>query len=99
MHNAACFRGGKATRCLLDHFKRERQWQGSGPLQAGLQRFTFDKFHRIKVFAILLAVMGDPCHVRVMNLRSSARFAQKSRASDWIFRQLQTDNFECNEGI
>jgi hypothetical protein len=43
--------------------------------------------------------MGDPCHVRVMNLRSGARFAQKSRASNWIFRQLQTDNFECNERI
>src|SRR4029077_170043 len=99
MYNAACFGGGKPTRCLLDHFKRERQWQGSGPLHAGLQSFTFDKFHRVEVFAILFPVMSDPCNVRVMNLRSSARFAQKSRACNWISRQLQTDNFERNERI
>jgi len=42
----------QVTRCLLDHFKRERPMAGSGPLHAGLPRFTFDKFHRIKVFAI-----------------------------------------------
>ena len=40
-----------------------------------------------------------PGDVRVMNLRSRARFTQKARASNWIFRQLHTDNFECDEGI
>jgi hypothetical protein len=37
--------------------------------------------------------------VRVMNLRSGAGFAQKARASDWIFGQLPADNLECNDGI
>jgi len=34
-----------------------------------------------------------------MNLRSGARLAQKIAREQWIFRQLQTDNFECHESI
>src|SRR5262249_11750665 len=99
MHNAAWFPRGKTTHSLLDHFKRERQWERSGPFDPSLQRFAFDKLHRVKVFAVLFPVMSDPCDVRVMNLRGGARFTQKAGACNWIFRQLQTDNFECNERI
>ena len=53
-----------------------------------------DKLHRIKAFPILLTVVGYSRNVRMMNLRGRARFAQKSRTSSGIFRQLSTDDFE-----
>ena len=58
-----------------------------------------DKLHRIKAFAILLTVMSYSGNVGMMNLRGRACFPQKSRTSNWIFRQLSTDDFKCNRRI
>ena len=58
-----------------------------------------DKLHRVKAFPILLTVMDHSRNVRMMNLRSGARFAQKSRTSGWIFRQLSTDDLERDRRI
>ncbi len=55
-----------------------------------------DKLHRIKAFPILLTVMSYSRNVRMMNLRGRAGFAQKSRTSSGIFRQLSTDDFESD---
>jgi hypothetical protein len=52
------------------------------------ERFAFDKFHRIKALTVLLAIMYHSRDVRMMNLRSRARFTQKSCTRDPIFRQL-----------
>ena len=53
-----------------------------------------DKLHRIKALPILLTVMSYSRNVRMMNLRGRAGFAQESRTSSGIFRQLSTDDFE-----
>ena len=47
-----------------------------------------DKLHRIEAFPVLLAVMSYSRNIRMMNLRGGARFAQESRTSSGIFRQL-----------
>jgi hypothetical protein len=41
--------------------------------------------------------MHDSGDIRMMNLRRSARLAQKSRTRNRIFRELPTDDFECND--
>ena len=49
-----------------------------------------DKLHRVKALPILSTVMSHSCNVRMMNLRGRAGFAQESRTSSAIFRQLST---------
>jgi hypothetical protein len=63
-------------------------------LHALFERFAFDKFHRIKALHVLLAIMNHSRDIRMMNLRSRARFTEKSCPRGPIFRQLWTDNFE-----
>ena len=75
--------------------------KGSGPSRCTrcFERFTMDKLHRIKAFPILLTVMSYSRNVRMMNLRGRAGFAQESRTSSGIFRQLSTDDFEGDRRI
>src|SRR5262249_38060812 len=80
MHNAACFRGGKTTRCLLDHFKRERQWERSGPRAQSCPLCAFEKPHGEKLFASLSPERGPRCAVGVMILRGGAPFTKKAAA-------------------
>jgi hypothetical protein len=63
------------------------------------ERFTMDKLHRVKAFPILLTVMSYSRNIRVMNLRGGAGFAQESRTSSGIFRQLSTDDFKRDRRI
>ena len=58
-----------------------------------------DKLHRVKALPILLTVMSYSRNVGMMNLRGRARFAQESRTSSGIFRQLSTDDFESDRRI
>ena len=58
-----------------------------------------DKLHRIEAFPVLLTVMSYSRNIRMMNLRGRAGFAQESRTSGGIFRQLSTDDFEGDRRI
>jgi hypothetical protein len=79
---------------LLNDFKRERQSQRSFTLHTGFKGFTFDKFHCVKTFTVLLTVMRHTCNVGMVNFRSCARFAQKTRPRGRIFCQLPADDLE-----
>src|SRR5262249_13874017 len=94
MYDAANFRCGQASRCLLNDFKRERQCQGSITLHTRFERLAFHKFHRVKTFAILLTVMRYAGYVRMMNFGGCACFAQKTRTSSWIFGEFPTDDLQ-----
>jgi hypothetical protein len=94
VHHAAGFRCGQAARCLLNDFKRERQGQWSITLHTGFERFAFDKFHRVKTFAVLLTVMRHACNVGMMNFCGCAGFAQKTGPRGRIFCQLPADDLE-----
>jgi hypothetical protein len=94
MDHAANFRCGQAACCLLNYFQREREAQWSIALHTRFERFATDELHRIKAFAILLAIMDYSGKIRVLNLRSRACFAQKTRTRSWILCQLSPDHLE-----
>src|SRR5260370_17793621 len=96
MHYTARFCGRERTRSLLDYFEREWEGEGSFAADLGFERFAFDQLHHIEAFAILFAVMTHARDVRMMNLRSRARFTQKARPyagslSDFPINHFQRD--------
>src|SRR6266700_3598050 len=99
MHYAAYIRGSQCARGLLDYFqgKSERHW----PITAhtGFQRFALDQFHGIETFAVLLAVISHPSNIWMMNVRSRARFAQKTRPRAWILRHTPIDHLKGNSRV
>ena len=96
MHYAARFRGSQCARGLLNYFQGEceRHW----PITAhtGFQGFAFDQFHGVETLAILLSVIGHPGNVWMMNVRSCARFAQKTRPRAQILRHSALDDLESS---
>src|SRR5437667_8980725 len=99
MHHTAHFRGSQCERGLLNYFQRnsERHW----PITAhtGFERFALDQFHGIETFAVLLAVISHPSNVWMMNVRSRARFAQKTRPRAGILRHFPVDDFQGNSRV
>ena len=95
MDDAARFRGDQRARRLFDRFQRLRDRQRSASLHARFERFALHQLHRVKAFAILFAVMDDARDVRMLNLRRGPRFAQETRTSDRILRQLPRDTFSA----
>src|SRR5438132_7288936 len=99
MHNAACFGGGERTCTLLNHFKRETERHRALTPNIGLKRFALDQFHDIETLTILLAVMTDTRDIRMVNLRSGARFSEETRAHAGISRRRPVDHFERDLGV
>src|SRR5882724_5729468 len=97
MDHAACFSSGKAACRLLHDFQSKGQGKWPVSLDTGFERFAVNEFHRIKTFAILFSIMDYPGNIRMLDLRCSARLAQKSRTGSWIFGQLPADDFEGDD--
>src|SRR5437016_6976431 len=99
MHHTAHFRGSQCERGLLNYFQRnsERHW----PITAhtGFERFSLDQFHGIETLAVLLSVISHLSNVWMMNVRSCARFAQKTRPRAGILRHAPVDDLEGNSRV
>src|SRR5438067_4601199 len=99
MHNTADFRDSQRARGLLNYFQSDgkRHW----PITAdtGLKRFSFDEFHGIETLAVLLSIKGHLSDIRMMNVRSRARFAQKPRSRAGILRYTPIDDLKSNSRV
>src|SRR5216110_3787387 len=60
------------------------------------QGFAFDQFHGVETLAVLLSVIGHPGNVWMMNVRSCARFTQKTRPRAQILRHSALDDLESS---
>src|SRR4029077_21217162 len=49
--------------------------------------------------AVLLSIKGDPSHIRMMNVRSRSRFAQKTRSRAGILRGAPVDDLESSSRV
>src|SRR6186997_2050175 len=94
MDNTTLLSSSKAARGLFYHFKSKTQRKRPVPSHSFFECFAMNKLHGVKAFAILLTVMNDSRHIRMLNLRGRPGLAQKSRTSSGIFRQLSADNLE-----
>ena len=93
MHYTANFCDSQRARGLLNHFQSERQWHWPIAANTSLERFAFDQFHGIETLAVLLSIKGDSSDIRMMNIRSRARFAQKTRSRTGILRHAAINDF------
>ena len=96
MHHTARFRGSQRARGLLNYFQGERKRHWPITAHTGFERFPMDEFHGIETLAVFLSVISHPSNVWMMNVRSCARFAQKTRPRAGIFRPAAVDDFKSN---
>ena len=99
MHHAACFRGSQRARGLLNYFQRESERHWPITAHTGFQRFALDQFHGIETLAVLLSIISHPSNIWMMNVRSCARFAQKTRPRAGILRDAPVDDLESNSRV
>ena len=94
MHHAACFGGCQRARGLLNYFQRESKRHWPFTAHTCFQRLALDQFHGIEAFAVLLSVISHPSNIWMMNVRSCARFAQKTRSRIRILRDAAIYDLE-----
>jgi hypothetical protein len=99
MDDPASFSSDQGAGGLLGYFQRERERHWSVTPHPRFERFTFDQLHDVETFSVLFSVMTDSRNVRMMNLRSCARFAEKTRSGAGIFRHLPIDHLERDGAI
>src|SRR5207249_10870717 len=99
MHHTAHFRGSQCERGLLDYFQSNSEGQWPITAHTGFQRFALDQFHGIETFAILFSVVSHLSNVWMMNVRSRARFAQKTRPRAGILRHTPVDDLKGNSRV
>src|SRR4029077_7376252 len=66
---------------------------------ARFERLSLHQFHDIETLAILFSIVTDSRDIRMVNLRSGARFAEETRAHAGIFRRRPVDHFERDRGV
>src|SRR6266487_3251053 len=96
MHDTTRFRSSQRAGGLLDYFQSERKRHWPITAHTGFQGFPFDQFHGVETLAILLPIIGHPGNVWMMNVRSCARFAQKTRPRAQILRHSALDDLESS---
>src|SRR5207248_3188560 len=79
MHHTAYFRSSQCERSLLNYLQGESERHRPITTNTGFECFPLDQLHRIETLAIPLSVKSHPRNIRMMNVRSGARFAQKTR--------------------
>ena len=99
MHHTADFRDCQRARGLLNYFQREGQRHWPITAHTGFKRFSLDQFHGIETLAILLSVISHPSNVWMMNVRSRARFAQKTRPRAGIVCHAPVDDLKSNSRV
>ena len=89
----------QCARSLFCYFQGEGERHWPFTPDARLERLSLDQFHDIKTLAILFSIVTDLRDIRMVNLRSGARFAEETRASAGIFRHCAIDHFERDLGV
>src|SRR6266487_1214298 len=87
--HASAAANARAACSITSKARGERHW----PIAAytGFQRFSLDQFHDIETLALLLSIVSHPGNIWMMNVRSRARFAQKTRPRAGILRHPTVD--------
>src|SRR6266487_1563686 len=95
--HASAAANARAACSITSKARGERHW----PIAAytGFQRFSLDQFHDIETLALLLSIVSHPGNIWMMNVRSRARFAQKTRPRAGILRHPTVDDLEGNSRV
>src|SRR5262245_18318436 len=94
MHDTARFRSRESACGLLNYIQShgERHW--SIAPYTRFKRFAFDEFHSIETLAVLFSIINHASNIRMMNVRSCSRLAQKTRTCVGISRHFPVDDLE-----
>src|SRR4029077_19386078 len=99
MNDATRFRRSQCSRGLFCYFQGEGERHWSFTPDARFERLSLDQFHDIETLASLFSIVTDLRDIRMVNLRSGARFAEETRAHAGIFRRRPVDHFERDLGV
>src|SRR6058998_1838302 len=99
MHYTADFGDRQRTRGLLNYFQGDGKRHWSITPYTGFERFALEKFHGVETLAVLLTIISHLSNIWMMNVRSRARLAQKTRPRARILRHLPVDHLESDKRI
>src|SRR5260370_33007498 len=99
MHYTADFCHRQRACCLLNYLQSDCKRHWSIAPHTRFQRFALDEFHGIETLPVLFAIKSHPSDVGMVNVRSRARFAQKTRARAGILRHAAVDDLEGNSSV
>src|SRR5213079_1383443 len=99
MHHTAHFCDSQCARGLLNYLQGEGERHWPITAYARFERFSLDQFHDIETLALLLSIVSHPGNIWMMNVRSRARFAQKTRPRAGILRHPTVDDLEGNSRV
>src|SRR5207244_13169869 len=85
--------------CLLNYLQSDCKRHWSITPHTRFQRFALDEFHGIETLPLLFAIKSHPGDVGVMNVRSRARFAQKTRPRAGIVCHAPVDDLKSNSRV
>src|SRR5262249_826821 len=99
MHYPTDFCDSQRARGLFNHFQREGERHWPITAHTGFQRFALDQFHGIEALTVLLSVVSHAGDIWMMNVRSCACLAQKTRPRPGILSHASADDLESNNRI